>query len=265
MTTTLPAFALVLALTLAAFAGMVRAAITRGEIAASWQVAGADAVIQTGNAGLVVTPAAQRAIGTVPGVRETAAAWVSSWTLPDGLPVDGIAVDPASYAALVATTQTWPRVPAAKLAFRAGQPVPVLASPSVAASLGGGAAVMTQPGLPTLLVRVAGTLSGTPAAPASRAFFIVPLTAIGGLAGPPPRNVLLVTGSGIGAGTLAAAAQRALPGSLVTTRSAALAALSGAPIQHGAYLIFALAIGAAAGSGWRSWSSSWPSRRPTGS
>ena len=249
LTTIMPVFALVLALTVAAFAGMVRAAITRGEIAASWQVAGADAVIQTENAGLVVTPAAQRAIGTVPGIRETAAAWVSSWTLPDGQPVDGIAVDPASYAALVETTQTWPHVPAARLAYRAGQPIPVLASPSVAASLAGGTAVITQPGLPSLRVRVAGVLSGTPAAPASRAFFITPVTAIGGLTGPPPRNVLLVTGSGISARTLAAAAQRALPGSLVTTRSAALAALSGAPIQHGAYLIFALAIGAAAGLG----------------
>ena len=249
LTTTLPAFALVLALTLAAFAGMVRDAITRGEIAASWQAAGADAAIQTQNAGLVVTPAAQHAIGAVAGVRETAAVWVSSWTLPDGLPVDGIAVDPASYAALVATTQTWPHVPAAKLAFRAGQPVPVLASPSVAASLGGAAAVITQPGLPSLRVRVAGTLSGTPALPATSAFFIVPITAIGGLADPPPLNVLLVTGSGIGGGPLAAAVQRSLPGSTVTTRSAVEAALSGAPVQHGVYLIFALAIGTAAGLG----------------
>jgi putative ABC transport system permease protein len=247
LTPALPAFALVLALTLTAFAGMVMGAITRGEIAASWQTVGGDARIQTGGAA-IVTPTARRAIGAVPGVRQTATAWLSSWTLPDGRPVDGIAVDPASYAALVVTTQTWPQVPAAKLAFRAGQPVPVLASRSVAASLAGAATVTTQAGLPPLRVRVAGILSGTPAAPGDRAFFIMPISAIRGET-TPPLNVLLVTGSGISASALAATAQRILPGSLTTTRSAALDALSGAPLQHGIYLIFALAIAVTAGLG----------------
>jgi hypothetical protein len=158
-------------------------------------------------------------------------------------------VDPVSYAALVATTQTWPQVPAAKLAFRAGQPVPVLASPSVAASLAGIATLNTPAGLPPLRVRVAGTLSGTPAAPGDQAFFIVPISAIRGETPPPPLNVLLVTGSGISASALAATAQRILPGSLTTIRSTALDALSGAPLQHGIYLIFALAIAVAAGLG----------------
>jgi putative ABC transport system permease protein len=247
LTPTLPAFALVLALTLAAFAGMVMNAITRGEVAASWQAVGGDARIQTEGAA-TVTPAARQAIGAVPGVRQTATAWLSTWALPGGRPVDGIAVDPASYAALVATTQTWPQVPAAKLAFRAGQPVPVLASQSVAASLAGAAIVTTTAGLPPLRVRVAGILSGTPAAPGDQDFFIVPITAIRSETAPPP-NVLLVTGSGISAGALAATAQRILPGSLTTTRSAALDALSGAPLQHGIYLIFALAIAVAAGLG----------------
>ncbi|MGH3237701.1 MAG: hypothetical protein ACRDOH_31480, partial [Streptosporangiaceae bacterium] len=251
LTPTLPVFALVLALTLAAFAGMVRDAVTRGEIAASWQVAGADALIQTGNGGVVVTPAAQRAVGAVPGVRRTAAAWVMAWTLPDNQLATLVAVDPASYAALVASTPTWPQVPAAKLTLQVGQPVPVLASPSVAASLAGGpATVTTQSGLPPLRVRVAGVLSGTPAVPGNTAFIIVPLTAIAGDLGPVlPLNVLLVTGSGINASALTAVAQRVMPGSLTTTRSAALSALSGAPLQHGTYLIFALTIAAAAGLG----------------
>lgn len=247
LTPALPAFALVLALTVAAFAGMARDAITHGEIAASWQAAGGDARFQTVDTA-TVTPAARRAIGAVPGVRQTATAWLSTWTLSDSRPVDGIAVDPASYAALVATTQTWPQVPAAKLAFRAGQPVPVLASPSVAASLAAAGNVATQAGLPPLRLRVAGILGGTPAAPGDQAFFILPITAIrSGTA--PPLNVLLVTGSGISASALAATAHRVLPGSLTTTRSAALDALSGAPLQHGTYLIFALAIAAAAGLG----------------
>ncbi len=41
----LPALALVLALTVAAFAGMVRDAVVNGEVAASWQTAGADATV----------------------------------------------------------------------------------------------------------------------------------------------------------------------------------------------------------------------------
>ena len=249
LTPALPAFALVLALTLAAFAGMVMGAITRGEIAASWQAVGGDARIQTAGGGAaIVTPTAQHTIGAVPGVRQTATAWLSSWTLPGGQQVDGIAVDPASYAALVATTQTWPQVPAAKLALRAGQPVPVLASRSVAASLAGAATVITQTGLPPLRVRVAGILSGTPAAPGDQAFFIVPISAIRGETAP-PLNVLLITGSGISASALAATAQQILPGSVTNTRSAALDALSGAPLQHGIYLIFALAIAVAAGLG----------------
>ena len=45
LTPALPAFALVLALTVAAFAGMVADAVTNGEVAASWQTAGADATV----------------------------------------------------------------------------------------------------------------------------------------------------------------------------------------------------------------------------
>ena len=45
LTPALPAFALVLALTVAAFAGMVRDAVINGEVAASWQTAGADATV----------------------------------------------------------------------------------------------------------------------------------------------------------------------------------------------------------------------------
>jgi putative ABC transport system permease protein len=99
-----------------------------------------------------------------------------------------------------------------------------------------------------LRVRVAGILSGTPAAPGDQAFFIMPISALRG-ENAPPLNVLLVTGSGISASALAATAQRILPGSLTTTRSAALDALSGAPLQHGIYLIFALAIAVTAGLG----------------
>src|SRR6202789_1845298 len=55
LTPALPAFALVLALTVAAFAGMVRDAVTNGEVAASWQTVGADATV-TPAPNLIIPP-----------------------------------------------------------------------------------------------------------------------------------------------------------------------------------------------------------------
>ena len=50
LTGALPAFALVLALSLATFAGMVSQGIARGETTASWHATGADVVIQPARA-----------------------------------------------------------------------------------------------------------------------------------------------------------------------------------------------------------------------
>src|SRR6202044_3735389 len=60
LTPALPAFALVLALTVTAFAGMVRDAVINGEVAASWQTVGADATVAPSNAarGFTILPAA---------------------------------------------------------------------------------------------------------------------------------------------------------------------------------------------------------------
>ncbi len=60
LTPALPAFALVLALTVAAFAGMVRDAVTNGDAAASWKAAGADVTISglPGFPGFTMPPAA---------------------------------------------------------------------------------------------------------------------------------------------------------------------------------------------------------------
>ena len=61
LTLALPAMTLVLALTVAAFTGMVRAAVVRDEIAVSWQATGADVVL-TAPGQLGMSPAAVRAI-----------------------------------------------------------------------------------------------------------------------------------------------------------------------------------------------------------
>jgi len=253
LTGVLPAFALVLALSLAAFAGMVNQAINRGEVAASWQSTGADVAITATSAS--VTLAAERAIGSVPGVRHLTATWNTTWTTPGGLPVTLVAVDPASYAALVASTP-FPDVPLAKLgtgygnAVTSTQTVPVLASPAAAASLGGTTAQLSPPvAIGPIRVRVAGTVASIPGQPPGSAFLVMPIRRLPGPRGVPAVNQILITGSGISTAAMSAVILRQLPGASTAFRSVQLATLAGSPLQHGADLILPLTIATAAGFG----------------
>ena len=97
LTGVLPAFALVLALTLAAFAGMVSSAIARGETTAAWHSTGADVLIQPGATAGPVTPAELKSIAAVRGVTHATAVWNTTWVTPFGQAVTVVAVDPASY------------------------------------------------------------------------------------------------------------------------------------------------------------------------
>jgi putative ABC transport system permease protein len=247
---TLPAFALVLALTVVAFGFMVRTAVVRGQVGASWRAAGADAVISLANVPGSITAAQQRAIAAVPGASRTAAVAVTAGTRESGAPVTAVLVSPASYAAMVAGTP-YPRVPAALLAEPAGgagtgAPVPALASPAAAAQLRPGTAVLsTEAG--TLRVRVAGLLSGTPAVPGGGSFIVVPAWATSHLAAQAPPTELLITGPRLNDRALAAAVARIIPDATITFRSSVLAGLSGAALPHGAYVAFAEGSGAAAG------------------
>ncbi len=255
LTTILPAFALVLAITVAAFAGMVRDAVTHGEISASWQAAGADVTIRdlglTGFAtatpsGFGAIPAAaQRAFAAVPGVQHAAA--VSEWlvTAPHGALVTAIAVDPASYSALVASSGTWPAVNPRLLTGDG-----VLASPRAVADFGGHQTVTLTSGNggAPIRVRVAGTVSGTPAPAEGGAFVLMPES----LAAHEPDvapNVMLLNGPGIDTARLTALVNRMVPAAVTTARSTLLRQLTGAPVQRGAFLLFALALAVAAGLG----------------
>ena len=249
----LPAFALVLALSLATFAGMVNQAITRGEIAASWQSTGADVAITATSA--PVTPAAEKAIAAVPGVRHLTATWNTTWATPGGQPVTLVAVDPTSYAALVASTP-FPAVPLAKLgtgyssAVSSTETVPVLASPAAAASLGGTTAQLSPPvAIGPIRVRVAGTVTSIPGQPPGGAFLVMPIRRLPGPRGVPAVNQILITGSGISTAAMSAVIARQLPGASTAFRSIALATLAGSPLQHGADLILPLTIATAAGFG----------------
>ena len=247
----LPAMTLVLALTVAAFTGMVRDAVVSGETAASWQTTGADVSIAA-PAQLIISPSAVRAISAVPGVKHAASAYLAPLAVAAGAQdVTAIVVDPAGYAALAASTEGFPPVRPALLAPASGPgAIPVLASPQAAALLGGRAAatIIAQQGLPTLHVRISGELTSTPALPAGGPFIVLPRSAIRG-ASSPPVNLLLLTGPSIDLARLNAAVRATMPGvdaPTITTRSAALQGLAGAPLQQGTFLLFTLAIAFAA-------------------
>jgi len=245
----LPAFALVLALTVVAFGFMVRAAVLRGEITASWRATGADAVISLTSAPDPITRARRRAIAAAAGTARTAAVMVTTAAPGGGSPIDVVAVSPASYAALVAGTP-YPRVRPGLLAEPAaaaggGTAVPVLASPAVAAQLGRGTASLAT-ALGMLRIRVAGRLSGTPAVPGG-GFILFPAWATSRLHAAAPPTALLVVGPRLNAAALAAAVARVIPQASVTLRSSALAALTGAALPRGAYLAFAEGSVAAGG------------------
>lgn len=258
--TILPLFAVVLALTLAAFTGMLRDAVSRGETAASWRATGADAVLNAELSGTGISPAAQRAATAVPGVQHATASQVTRWALPGRGQLTVVAVDPASYPALLASTP-WPALRPSQLAVLTrprpgpGQPVPVLASPAAATALRGGpgklSALQGTIAAGPLTVRVAGLIPGTPALPGGGAFVLLPLRAAAGstASAPAPANLMLLSGGGIDGPALRAVTRRLVPGAAVTLRSDVLASLSGAPLQHGAYVMFAVVLAAAAAFG----------------
>lgn len=259
----LPAFGLVLALSLATFAGMVSGGIDRGETAASWQSTGAQAAIRPGPASGPVTSAAIRAIARVRGVQAATAVWNTSWITPGGQPLEVAAVDPASYAAVVAGTP-FPAFAAARIGtgtgpgtgtgtggiVSPGRVIPVIASPDAVTVLGTGTTQLNSlDPMGPVHVRVAGVVSSTPAQTAGGAFIVMPLQTLPGPAGQPAPNLILVTGAAIDDAQLTAVAGKVIPGNDITFRSTVLAALASSPLQHGALLIIVLTIAAAAAFG----------------
>ena len=256
LTGALPAFALVLTLSLATFAGMISQGIARGETTASWHVAGADVMIQAGPGSGPVSPAAVTAIGAVRGVRHATEVWNTNWFTSFGQPISVSAVDPASYAAVVAGTP-FPPFPVGRIGAAApsrvlppGTVVPVLASPSAAAILGTRPIQLdTLSATEPLTVRVVGTVSETPAQLAGGPFVIMPLLRLPGPAGAPAPNLILAAGSAIDHSQLTAVANRVIPGSVITFRTGVLASLASSPLQHGAGLLITFTIATAAALG----------------
>jgi putative ABC transport system permease protein len=254
----LPALALVVAMAVIALGGMVRAAVTSGQNAASWQQVGADAVVNAAGATISISPSVQAAMAAAPGVQRASAVFLVAAQSPQAanlligstgaLSVGVVIVNPAQYAALVASTP-WPAFPARLLAApppgQRGGTVPVIASPSVAASIRGGSRQLAFEGA-NLPLRVAATASSTPALPGGGSFVIVPAWASYRLIDNTTPNTMLLAGAHIDIPALQAVVARRLPGGLIVSRAAVLQAAAGSPTVHGSDLALEEAGGAAA-------------------
>jgi putative ABC transport system permease protein len=239
----LPAFALVLALALVSFAGMVRGAVLTGEVSSSWQQVGADAVITSPTS---IGPALTRAVAAVPGVKHVAVAGLTLATTPSGLRFNVLAVDPAEYGALVGATPL-PHPPAGFTTRTRVGVAPGLATPNLAAQLPGGhfSAVVVDS---NIALQVAGQAPSMSAVLDLAGGYVVLPRQLLAAASPSP-DMLLVVGSGINEQTLTAAVTRHAPAAKIIFRSRRLTALEDSPLQHGAYLALALGGAAAVGCG----------------
>ena len=256
--TVLPAFALVLVLSMVAFPDMVSTSVTRSQVAASWQQVGADAVIQA-PPGQVIPPALQGQISSMPGVVSTATAEVDAGSLGAGTELSVMFVDPAQYAAVIQQAPG-PRFPLAALSGNAGSGqagaiVPAVATAAAAQAVGttpasvnvGGNSVNL--GGSTITIQLAGrtgipSVPGAPGVPAGVVVIVPPQAS-----SPIVPNVMLVAGPGLDAARLSAAVSAALPGASVTLRATALAALTTSPVPQAAQTALTQGMATAAGFG----------------
>ncbi len=247
-TAALPVFALVLALTLVAFAGMVRGAVLRGEVTASWQEVGADAAIFSP---VALSPAQQRAIAAVPGVQHTAALTVTTGIFPGTYRQFGVVlVDPRQYGALLAGTPGQSASAAALGADSAtssgGQAWALVAGGLGAAVSNRGTRVDIGAGAQPVRVRIAGQVpvSSVISAVVGAQYLVLPQSALGASAEPP--TVMLVVGAHLNVRDLTRAVRLLPSGTSLRLRRQVLTGLQDAPLQRNAYVAFAIGSAVAA-------------------
>jgi putative ABC transport system permease protein len=247
----LPAFALVLVLSMVAFAAMISTSVTRGQVAESWRQVGADAVIEAPN-GQTFPPALQHQIAALPGVSATATGVVYGATLTaSGGELTAVFVNPAQYAAVTDQAPGAQFPPAALSGTGRGSAgsggVPAVATAATAELVGAQPAQISLGNNQTMTIQVTGRISGVPGIGAT-SVALLPVAALG----PPPRptpSLMLVDGSGLDAAQLRADVSREMPGGTVTLRADALAAITGAPVPRAAQMALAQGTAAAAGFG----------------
>ena len=158
----LPALALILAMALAGFGGMVLSSVTAARAAAAWRETGADAVL-TGGDLHPIPAAASRQLAAAPGVRHAVTVSTeSSQVAGGGRTVNTTAVSAplAAYAAVSSAAPFGSFAPSV-LARRGGGAIPVLVSPDLA-RLSGHISVLTTGVDRPLRIRVAGVLERHP-------------------------------------------------------------------------------------------------------
>jgi putative ABC transport system permease protein len=235
-------FALVLALGLVSFGPMLRDAVARGKVDATWAAVGADAVVDSSKSDSGLTPDAQRALIAASHATTSVSAVATQATFPKKLPSYEFAaavVDPGAYAVLLSGTPA----PAPPRAFAvrpsAGAPVPVVTTQTLATELGASPVTLSLPKAAPLTVQVVGVMSSSALVSGDGDFVLVPAWAVRStLVGTP--NLLALRGSPLNESALKAAAAKAVTDAHVTLRSAALTDLPGASLQPGAYLILTL-------------------------
>jgi putative ABC transport system permease protein len=242
----LPVFALVLALAVVAFGGTVRAAVSRGQEAASWQLTGADAAVGSPGSTIGLPAPARRAMAAVRGVDRVAPiielTGFNGQYVTNSTQINVAVVNPSQYAAVLAGTPA-PAFPAADLARPpAGSPVPVIASPAAAALLraSGGVANVNEN---VIHLVVKAEVGYTPAVPADAPFMVLPWWAAAGNLTP---TMLLLSGSHINQAALSSVVARDTPGTSVAFRTQVLASLASAPLPRATYVAYAEGSGAAA-------------------
>jgi putative ABC transport system permease protein len=243
MTAFLPAFAMVLALSLVSFTGMVRGAVVRGEVAASWQQAGAAAVITAPGA---ISPARQRQIAAVPGASLTVP--ISLTTATRGISDFGMSVivaDPGQYASLLAATPL-AKAPTSFADWHPGPAggrtatVPVLASAALARRLGSAPVRLVLADYVSERVQVVGiapAMSQVVGGVADSGLVVLPRSALTANAlAFLSTDAVLVAGPSLDDSALSAAVARwHVSGANVTAQTQLQSVLARAPLQHGAY------------------------------
>ena len=238
----LPAFVLMLTLTLTAFGAMVVASISAGQVAASWAQVGADVTVSAASTS-TVTGADLRAIEKVPGVRHAASVYTApsvgalavnlASTRSAGASLAVAVVDPAVYGALSADTP-WSGFPVSAMQPPASGPaavVPILVTPDVASRHTSGPLRLEFGGL-GMRVKIVGTITDTAAMPAGGSYVLMPSWAAPRLPSLPGPSAVLLTGGSIDLPALRATVRRVLPGSTLAVRSQALSQLAAEPALH---------------------------------
>jgi len=242
----LPALALILAMALAGFGGMVLTSVTAARTAAAWRQTGADGVLSTGDLH-PISAAASRQLAAAPGVRHAVTVSAESASVAGGgrsVNTTAVSAPLAAYAAVSSAAPFGSFTPSV-LAHRGGGPIPVLVSPDLA-RLSGHVSVLTTGVDRPLRIRVAGVLSATPAVPTG-SFVIVPHALASRDDGPWPLNKVLLSGAPLDSAALHAIVARTAPHAHLQLRAAVLRrSIRGQPLVRASQQVFLLGLAAAA-------------------